>query len=630
MRLRQPFFAVLLAIATPMLACAAHPAHTAAAAGSLVTAEAADAPVFVVMARTTYAGLQSIVHAAQARGNTIGTELILGEVRADQLERISEYVHEQERRCGGYFAFATRKQAEAFLAGDRTAAAISEPRGGQYSIDNQITVDAWLPVVSESGIYATIAHLSAYRNRYYTSAYGRQAALWLRDTWAALADGRLDASAELFEDCSNCSTQPSVILTVQGSEWPDEVVVIGGHLDSISNAGGGNERIAPGADDDASGIATVTEVIRVAMASGWKPKRTVKFMGYAAEEVGLLGSKAIAQRFRAANVNVVGVLQLDMVNYNDGSPVDMGIVTDTSSTALKTFMAELFDHYLLPLGLTRGTFTCGYACSDHASWTAAGYPSGMLFEAGNVSGVNYPYYHKESDTLANMHDSAASSAKFAKFALAFVGELAKTHDDGTPGNVAPAADFSFSVDGLTASFADASTDHDGTIVARLWTFGDGSTSTETNPVKTYATVGTHAVTLTVTDDGDLSGSRTAQVSVSNQTLVLANDVPAHGLPALEGASQLFTLDVPVGAGDLSFILTGSDAEDADLRIEFAGQVLCESNGSTSDETCALANPPRAGLYTANVHAHSDLSGFTITGRYAEPPPDAIFADDFES
>ena len=52
---------------------------------------------------------------------------------------------------------------------------------------------------------------------------------------------------------------------------------------------------APGADDDASGIATLTEVIRVALANGWKPKRTVKFMGYAAEEVGLRGSNAIAQ-----------------------------------------------------------------------------------------------------------------------------------------------------------------------------------------------------------------------------------------------------------------------------------------------------------------------------------------------
>ncbi len=47
-------------------------------------------------------------------------------------------------------------------------------------------------------------------------------------------------------------------------------------------------------DDDASGIASLTEVIRAAMAMGYRPARTVKFMGYAAEEVGLKGSKEIA------------------------------------------------------------------------------------------------------------------------------------------------------------------------------------------------------------------------------------------------------------------------------------------------------------------------------------------------
>ena len=623
--------AVSLAVASvtaPLSAAPVERSHLAAAP-SMPAGEATASPVFVVMARSTYAGLSTIVHGAQARRDSVGTELVVGEVRADQLERVSAYVHAQERRCGGYFAFASRKQAEAFVAAERSGEAIFAPRAVTYTIDNHATVDHWLPAAGAAGIHASIAHLSAYQNRYYTSSHGRAAAEWIRDTWAALAKDRADVSADLFEDCSTCSTQPSVILTVQGSEWPDEVVVIGGHLDSISSAPGGNERLAPGADDDASGIATITEVIRVALADGWKPKRTVKFIGYAAEEVGLRGSAAIAQRFRADAVNVVGVLQLDMTNYNDGAPADMRIIADYSNAALQTFMAALFDEYLAPLGLTRGAYTCNYGCSDHASWTAAGFPSGMMFEAGNARGVYFPYIHSVDDTLANMDDSAVHSAKFAKFALAFLGELAKTHDDGAPGNVAPVAAFDFSVDGLSVRFTDTSTDRDGHIVARLWRFGDGSTSTETNPQKTYATVGSHAVTLTVTDDGELSDSRTAQVSVSNHAIVLANNQPADGLPARQGASQLFTLDVPAGARDLRFGLAGHADEDADLRIEFAGQVRCESNGATSSETCLLANPPPPGIYTAIVDAHTDLSGFTITGRYTEPAAEAIFADGFE-
>nr|WP_255747130.1 M20/M25/M40 family metallo-hydrolase [Lysobacter sp. CFH 32150] len=291
-----------------------------------------------------------------------------------------------------------------------------------HPIDNQATVGGWLPQVQEANIRATIHHLStAYPNRYYASSYGLAAATWIRDTWLALGNGRADVSAELYTGCTNCSTQPSVILTIQGSELPDEIVVLGGHLDSISNSGTGNAMNAPGADDDASGIATLTEVIRIALGSGWKPKRTVKFMGYAAEEVGLRGSHAIAQSFRNQNKNVVGVLQLDMTNYAAGSTVAMRLITDYSNPGMQQFTTDVFDAYLAPTGLTRGTYTCGYGCSDHASWTNAGYPSAMMFEP-----TFFTYLHTTFDTLPQMGGTAASSVNFARLGLAFLGELAKT------------------------------------------------------------------------------------------------------------------------------------------------------------------------------------------------------------
>jgi subtilisin-like proprotein convertase family protein/murein tripeptide amidase MpaA len=83
------------------------------------------------------------------------------------------------------------------------------------------------------------------------------------------------------------------------------------------------------------------------------------------------------------------------------------------------------------------------------------------------------------------------------------------------GNVAPVANFSVSASGLTASFTDTSSDSDGSIAARSWNFGDGTTSTATNPVKTYAAAGSYNVQLTVTDNGGLSASRTQSVTVSS-------------------------------------------------------------------------------------------------------------------
>ncbi|WP_170113082.1 proprotein convertase P-domain-containing protein [Ahniella affigens] len=85
---------------------------------------------------------------------------------------------------------------------------------------------------------------------------------------------------------------------------------------------------------------------------------------------------------------------------------------------------------------------------------------------------------------------------------------------GTSGNVAPTANFSVTTSGLTANFTDSSTDSDGSIASRSWNFGDGTTSTATNPSKTYSAAGTYSVSLTVTDNGGLTNTRTQSVTVS--------------------------------------------------------------------------------------------------------------------
>lgn len=81
-------------------------------------------------------------------------------------------------------------------------------------------------------------------------------------------------------------------------------------------------------------------------------------------------------------------------------------------------------------------------------------------------------------------------------------------------NQPPVANFSFTTSGLTAIFTDQSSDPDGSIASRSWNFGDGTTSTATNPSKTYAAAGTYTVTLTVTDNQGATNSTSRQVTVS--------------------------------------------------------------------------------------------------------------------
>ncbi len=348
-------------------------------------------------------------------------------MRESHLEKLSEAMHDKLNRCAGFIAHDSEEAARTAVEGSLSAQAIGT-QAVSYTLNNGPSVNAMMSGVQELNIRNTINSLSTnWTSRRYNLQSGIDAANWLKSQWTTIANGRADVSVSLFTHASTTSPQPSVIATIQGTTLPNEVVVIGGHLDSINSSG--STYAAPGADDDASGVASLTEVFRVAMATGYKPARTVKFMAYAAEEIGLKGSADIANWHKNNLVNVVGVLQLDMTNYK-GSSWDFAMVTDNTNAAQNTFVTNLISTYLA--GLTYTNITCGYGCSDHASWTTAGFPSSMPFEA--TMSTDNPYIHTANDTLTNMSGNANNSVKFAKLGAAFLGELAK---GATSGNTPP-------------------------------------------------------------------------------------------------------------------------------------------------------------------------------------------------
>lgn len=289
------------------------------------------------------------------------------------------------------------------------------------TINQDQLVNQCLALVNHQNIEETILELQAYGTRYHTKTQARQAVLDMKEKWEALAaaTGRTDISFRIVEHVN--TPMPSLIMTIEGSENPDEYVIVGGHIDSTT----WDSNDAPGADDNASGIGTITEMIRVLLDVNFKPQRTMEFMAYAAEEIGLVGSDEIAQQYYNQNKNVVAYVQFDMTNYK-GSSTDITIIEDEyTSNELNLYLIELMEHYNATgeHALTYGSSQCNYACSDHASWKERGYLASFPFES--EFGEHNPSIHTPNDEFS-VSGTATHAAKFTKLGLQFIIETAKS------------------------------------------------------------------------------------------------------------------------------------------------------------------------------------------------------------
>jgi bacterial leucyl aminopeptidase len=258
-------------------------------------------------------------------------------------------------------------------------------------------------------VRANLEVLSAFNNRYYQATTGGESADWIYQQALAIARNRTGVTVEKF---AHSWVQPSVIARIPGS-LSDATVILGAHQDSINGASPQNGR-APGADDDGSGSMTILEVFRAIIIGGFRPERTVEFQWYAAEEVGLRGSQAIAQSYVAAGRNLVSQMQIDMDGYFEGDEA-VAVVTDYTDSAMNAWTRTLVDEYLaIPWINTR----CGYGCSDHASWDALGVPASFPFEA-DFGDIN-PFIHTANDLITRVDFDHV--AEWLKLGIAYVVE----------------------------------------------------------------------------------------------------------------------------------------------------------------------------------------------------------------
>ncbi len=198
-------------------------------------------------------------------------------------------------------------------------------------------------------------------------------------------------------------------VEIPGTDRKDEIVVVGGHYDSVMGC--------PGANDNGTGVAATLALARVF--AGRKPSRTLRFVAFVNEEppyfmTDQMGSLVYAKACRTRGENVVAMLSLETIGYyrdEPGSqqyPLPIGafypktgnfiaFVGNTASRRLIKDVTASFQRQV-QFPAESGAFPSvvpGVGWSDHWSFWQAGYPALMVTD---TAPFRYPYYHTPQDT----------------------------------------------------------------------------------------------------------------------------------------------------------------------------------------------------------------------------------------
>lgn len=197
------------------------------------------------------------------------------------------------------------------------------------------------------------------------------------------------------------------ILTRLMAEQPsDEYILIGAHLDSVRNAG---------ADDNNSGTVSVLEAARVLKDLKGR-QRNIIFAWFDEEELGLIGSYALARDLKKQGLKIQSVHTLDMVGW-DGDQ-DRTIEIEQPDGELWAYYNMVNEKHGLKLPLVRTSS----GSTDHVAFRETGFKSvGMCEEWANKDTT--PYYHRKTDTYETIN--FAYLTQVARLATAVVADLSQ-------------------------------------------------------------------------------------------------------------------------------------------------------------------------------------------------------------
>ena len=287
-------------------------------------------------------------------------------------------------------------------------------------LEEQPEIRTLMDRVSTDSLESTLSHLTSYYTRMWNSKMVYEVQDWLANRYAEMDfDSVYLHDFLVFHHDSLFETSDNVIALKRGLVHPDEYVVCGAHYDSYNNSPGLPDSLrAPGADDNATGVAGIMEAAR--LLSHCHFERSVLFCNWAAEEVGLKGSEAFANECAEHLVDIVGYFNLDMTGYlKEGTDLHVHLLYTTRDSLIANYVYNFCDVYYPDMPVRQNWLPWGD--SDYSSFNRAGYAAIHPFEDVYFSS---PYIHSSNDILGVSVNNMPQCKRFTELNLGLVATLA--------------------------------------------------------------------------------------------------------------------------------------------------------------------------------------------------------------
>ena len=303
------------------------------------------------------------------------------------------------------------------------APAKSDPSTRPWAVDRDAepAIQALVDQVEWEPLRQKIDRLVRYNTRY---SYAPQCVDAANDLATHFRDLNLEVELQRFtyqgHNMYNC------VATQVGHARPDSIFVLCGHYDSVSEDPYHN---APGADDNGTGTATLMTVAEILAPHSFA--YTIKYICFAGEEQGLIGSQVYVSRAVDEGLNIGAALNYDMMGYwEPGVEADLEIESNDASVWLAdiiTGVAETYTGAAFELHVYNGAWW-----GDHYPFWLAGYAALNHEESWDWGDPDFnPYYHTSNDLIEYLGpDFVVANVKVAVASLATLADLADPHGTG--------------------------------------------------------------------------------------------------------------------------------------------------------------------------------------------------------